>query len=56
MFPDTHAIGVVFETVFSARSVQRSYKEENWGNQVSSVRESEEKRQCSVDSLRREDN
>jgi hypothetical protein len=30
--------------VFSTRAVPRSYKEENWGNQVSSVRESVKKR------------
>jgi hypothetical protein len=27
-------------TVFSARAVPRSYKEDSWGNQVNSVRES----------------
>jgi hypothetical protein len=31
--------------VLSARAVPRSYKEDCWGNQVSSVRESEEKSQ-----------
>jgi hypothetical protein len=42
---DTHAITeVLFETVFSTRSVQRGYKEENWGNRVSSVREAMRKR------------
>jgi hypothetical protein len=35
---DTHAtIEVLFEAVFSTRSMQRGYKEENWGNQVSSL-------------------
>jgi hypothetical protein len=30
--------------VLSAQAVPRSYKEDNWGNQVSSVRESVKKR------------
>jgi hypothetical protein len=34
---DTHT-----KMVLSARAVQRSYKEDNWGNQGSSVQESEE--------------
>jgi hypothetical protein len=35
---DTHAtIEVLLETVFSSRSVQRGYEEDNWGNQVSWV-------------------
>jgi hypothetical protein len=35
---DTHATTVVLlETVFSTRSVQRGYKEDNWGNLVISV-------------------
>jgi hypothetical protein len=39
---DTRAqIKVSLETVSSARSVPRGYKEDNWGKQVSSVRESE---------------
>jgi hypothetical protein len=38
-------IEVLMETVFSTRSVQRGYKEGNWGNQVSSIRESGEERQ-----------
>jgi hypothetical protein len=33
-------IEVLLETRFSNRSVPRSYKEDNWGDQVSSVRES----------------
>jgi hypothetical protein len=37
---DMHAtIEVLLETVFSIRSVQMGYKEENWDNQVSSLRE-----------------
>jgi stage III sporulation protein SpoIIIAA len=37
---DTHAtIEELLETVFYTRSVQRGYKEDNWGNRVSSVRE-----------------
>jgi hypothetical protein len=41
---DTHAtIEVLLETVSAARSVPRSSKEDNWDNEVSSVRESEEK-------------
>jgi hypothetical protein len=32
------------KTVFYIRSVQRCYKEDNWGNRVSSVRESVSKR------------
>jgi hypothetical protein len=31
-------------TVLSARAVTRSYKEDSWGNQVSSLRESVKKR------------
>jgi hypothetical protein len=35
---DTHAtIKVLLETVFSTRYVPRSFKEDNWGNQVSSI-------------------
>jgi hypothetical protein len=30
----------LLETVFASRSVQRGYKEDKWGNRVSSVRES----------------
>jgi hypothetical protein len=42
---DTHAaIEVVVEMVFSTRSVQRGYKEDNWGSRVSSVREAVKKR------------
>jgi hypothetical protein len=42
---NTHTIiEVRLETVLSTRSVQRGYKEDNWGNQVSSVRESARKR------------
>jgi hypothetical protein len=38
---DTYAnVEVLLETVFFTRSVQRSYKEDNWDNQVSSVWES----------------
>jgi hypothetical protein len=37
---DTHAtIEVLLETAFSTRSLQRGYKEDYWGNGVSSVRE-----------------
>jgi hypothetical protein len=37
---DKHAtIEVLLETVFSTRPVQRDYKEDNWGKQVSSLRE-----------------
>jgi hypothetical protein len=37
---DRHAtIKVLLETVFSTRAMPRSYKEDNWGNQVSSVLE-----------------
>jgi hypothetical protein len=42
---DKHAtIEVLLETVFSIQSAQRGYKEDNWGNRVSSVRESMKKR------------
>jgi hypothetical protein len=34
-------VEVLLETVISTRSVPWSYKEGNWNNQVSSVRESE---------------
>jgi hypothetical protein len=38
---DTHAtVEVLLETVFSTRSVQKSYKEGNWCNRVSSIWES----------------
>jgi hypothetical protein len=35
----TDTIEILLETVFSTRSVQRGYKEENLGNRVSCVRE-----------------
>jgi hypothetical protein len=36
---DTHAkIEVLLETVFSTRSMQRSYKEDNWGNRLGSLK------------------
>jgi hypothetical protein len=35
---------ILLETVIYTRSVQRSYKKDNWGNKVSSVRESVRKR------------
>jgi hypothetical protein len=36
---DTHAtIEVLLETVFSTLSVHKGYKEDNWGNRVTSVR------------------
>jgi hypothetical protein len=39
---DTHiTIEVLLETVFAILSVVRDYKEDKWGKQVSSVRESE---------------
>jgi hypothetical protein len=42
---DKHAtIEVLLETVFSTMFVQRGYKEDSWGNRVSSVRESVKKR------------
>jgi hypothetical protein len=42
---NTHAtIEILLETMFSTWSVQRSYKEDNRGNQVSSVREAVKKR------------
>jgi hypothetical protein len=42
---DTHAtVEVLVGTMFSTRSVPMSYKEENWGNQVSSIRECGRKR------------
>jgi hypothetical protein len=42
---DTRAtIEVLLETLFSTRSVPKSYKEANWGYQASSVRESVKKR------------
>jgi hypothetical protein len=38
---DTHvAVEVLLETVFCTRSVQSGYKDDSWGNRVSSVRES----------------
>jgi hypothetical protein len=41
---DTHAtIEVLLEKVFFTRSVQRGYKEDNWGNRVRSVWESVKK-------------
>jgi hypothetical protein len=41
---DTHAkIEVLLETVFLRWPVPRIYKEDNWGNQVSSVRDSVKK-------------
>jgi hypothetical protein len=37
---DTHAtIEVLLEAVFSTQTEQRGYKEGNWGNQISFVRE-----------------
>jgi hypothetical protein len=36
-------IELLLEAGFSTRSVPRSYKEDNWGDQVSSVWESEER-------------
>jgi hypothetical protein len=43
---DTHATTeVLLETMFSARSVQRSYKEENLGNSQLCTEVCEEKRQ-----------
>jgi hypothetical protein len=52
---DTHAtIEVRLETVFSTRSVQRSYKEGNWANRVSSLRECVRKRgSWKLDAVRR---
>jgi hypothetical protein len=42
---DTHAtIEVLLETLFFIRFMQRSYQEDNWDNQVSSVRGSVKKR------------
>jgi hypothetical protein len=42
---DTHAtIEVLLETVFYIRSLQRGYKEVNWGNRASSAREAVEKK------------
>jgi hypothetical protein len=42
---DSHAtIEELLETGFSAQSVQRGYKEDKWGDRVSSVRESVRKR------------
>jgi hypothetical protein len=38
-------IYVLLETVFSTRSVQRGYKENNWGNRLSSIREAVKKRE-----------
>jgi hypothetical protein len=36
---DTHeTINILLKTVFSTLSVQRDYKEDNWGNRVMSVR------------------
>jgi hypothetical protein len=38
---DTHTtIEVLLETMFSTQSVEMGYKEDNWGNRVSSVGES----------------
>jgi hypothetical protein len=37
-------IEVLLKTMFSTRSAQRGYKEDNWGNRVSSVRESVKER------------
>jgi hypothetical protein len=43
---DKHAtIEVLLETAFSTRSVRRGYEEDNWGDQVSSVRETVKKRE-----------
>jgi hypothetical protein len=33
------AIEVLLETVFFSRSVRRGYKEDDWGNRVTSIRE-----------------
>jgi hypothetical protein len=42
---DTHAtVEVQLEMLFSALSVQRGYKEDKWGNQISSVWEAVKKR------------
>jgi hypothetical protein len=42
---DAHTtIEVLLETVFSTRSVQRDYKEDNWDNRVSSAREAVKER------------
>jgi hypothetical protein len=42
---DSHAtIEVLLGTVFSSPSVQRGYREDKWGNRVSSVQESVRKR------------
>jgi hypothetical protein len=42
---DNHAkIEVLLTTVFSTQSVQRGYKEDKWGNRVSSVQKSVKKR------------
>jgi hypothetical protein len=42
---DTHAaIEILLETVFSTRSVQRGYEEDNWGNRASSIREAVKRR------------
>jgi hypothetical protein len=42
----THAtIEVLLETMFSTRSVPRSYQKDNWDNQVNSGQDSEEKSQ-----------
>jgi hypothetical protein len=38
-------IKVLLKTVFSTRSVQRGYKEDNWGNRDSSVWEAVKKRE-----------
>jgi hypothetical protein len=37
-------VEVLLETVLSARSVQWEYKEDNWGNRVSAIRESVKKK------------
>jgi hypothetical protein len=47
-------IEVLLKMMFSTRSVPRGYKEENWGNQVNSVRESEATRVQLVGSHRSE--
>jgi hypothetical protein len=39
-------IQLLFETVFSARSVQSGYKEDNWGDPVSWKSGCEEKTLC----------
>jgi hypothetical protein len=52
---DKHAtIKVLLETVFSTRSMPRSYKEDSWGNRVSSVWKAVKKRIQLVGSRRSE--